>query len=683
LEETRLGSLAKPLNRLRSEKSPYLLQHACNPIDWYPWGNEAFDKAKADDKPIFLSIGYSTCHWCHVMERESFSDQEIAAILSDNFVAIKVDREERPDIDTVYMSACQAMTGQGGWPLTIIMTPDQHPFFAGSYFPKTNTGNRPGLMEILGQIADLWNSDRQHLLQSGKQITAAISSQIFSPRSGDVSVEILNRAFVQLKANFDSKYGGFSAAPKFPTPHHLYFLLRYWKTTDTTAALEMVKTTLDAMYRGGIWDHIGYGFARYATDNKWLLPHFEKMLYDNALLAISYLEAYQACNKKAYATTAEQIFTYVLRDITSPEGAFYTAEDADSEGEEGKFYLWTPTEIKQVLGKRQGSWFCRQFDITTDGNYKGKNIPNLIKAGTSPLCPDAQFKLFRHRQLRTHPFKDDKILTAWNGLMIAALAYASRILDNDKYLQAAKAAMSFVNSNLRRNDGRLLARYRDRGAGILAYLDDYAFLTWGLIELYQATLQSRYLDLALDLTADMVKLFWDRKNGGFFLTGTDGENLIATPKQFRDGATPSGNSVAAVNLIRLARLTGLKWLEEICKQQLVAFGGDIADSPLAYTHFLIAVWLEKTPPIDITIVGDQMADNYKGLVSVINNSFLPELNITLSASAPEPLPDNSAISVSITKHEVRNNKVTVYACKDYVCHEPVSKPQQLERLLQS
>ncbi|MGI6604567.1 MAG: thioredoxin domain-containing protein [bacterium] len=667
-------------NRLAGEKSPYLLQHAHNPVDWFPWGNEAFTKAESENKPIFLSIGYSTCHWCHVMERESFENEAVAELLNKHFVAIKVDREERPDIDTIYMSVCQALTGHGGWPLTIIMTPDKKPFFAGTYFPRDSRQGMTGLMEILAGIAKAWAEKKEDLVKSGEVITEVVNTHLFSPTCGKVEAAVLDKAFRHLEDNFDPRYGGFGAAPKFPTPHNLSFLLRFYRTSGNITALQMVESTLDAMFRGGIYDHIGFGFTRYSTDRKWLVPHFEKMLYDNALLAIAYLEAYQSTAKDKYAKIAKEIFTYVLRDMTSTEGGFFSAEDADSEGEEGKFYLWTPEEVKQVLGEELGSEFCRVYDITPHGNFSGKNIPNLIDSDYVEGYEQAKHQLFVHRERRVRPFKDDKILTAWNGLMIAALAYGTRVLGEPAYAQAAEKAVTFIYQTLRRGDGRLLARYRDGDAAYLAYLDDYAFLVWGLLELYQTTFSSSHLELALELTQDMLKYFWDEEKGGFYLYGNDVENLISRPKEIYDGALPSGNSVAAVNLIRLARLTGDPELEAKSRQQLIAFGGSVEKSPPSHTHFLMAIWLEQTRPIDITVVGNPGAADTEKLLSVINHKFRPEATITLKPLGREE-ENLEKIIPSLKGKEGVDGKATVYACQDFTCQPPVTDPNELGLLL--
>lgn len=657
--------LTEKPNRLINEKSPYLLQHAHNPVDWYPWGDEAFAKAKADDKPIFLSIGYSTCHWCHVMERESFEDEEVAALLNEHFVSIKVDREERPDIDTIYMSVCQAITGHGGWPLTIIMTPDKKPFYAGTYFPKRDARGMPGLMTILSRLAELWQENKEDLITSGNKITEAVSSQMFVHVSGEIDQHILDQAYEIYKNRFDPVYGGFGSAPKFPTPHNLSYLLRYWKMTGKKQALEMVEKTLESMYRGGIFDHIGYGFARYSVDQKWLVPHFEKMLYDNALLAIAYLEAYQATGKDFYKNVAENIFEYVIRDMTSPEGAFYSAEDADSEGEEGKFYVWSEEEIKEVLGESLGRHYCEEYDITPRGNFEGKSIPNLIKTGLIVGYEEAREKLFAQREQRVHPFKDDKILTAWNGLMIAALAFGARVLAEPKYADAAEKATAFIQTHLCREDGRLLARFRKGEAAYLGYLDDYSFFTWGLIELYEATFKAQYLESALKLSRDMLKLFWDEQEGGFYLYGTDAENLIARPKEIYDGAMPSGNSVAALNLLRLARLTESPELKQLAEKQLTAFGGSVFESPTGYSHFLMAVWFNLTPPIDIKITGSLDSRETRDMIKAINRPFSPETIITLKST------EDKAIS----------EKTLAYICKDFTCQPPVDSAEALETML--
>ncbi|MFZ5591914.1 MAG: thioredoxin domain-containing protein, partial [Bacillota bacterium] len=579
-------------NRLAAEKSPYLLQHAHNPVDWYPWGEEAFARARQEDKPVFLSIGYSTCHWCHVMERESFEDQEVADILNRHYVVVKVDREERPDIDHIYMQACQAMTGQGGWPLTVIMTPDKKPFFAGTYFPKHSKYGRPGLIDLLQQIARLWREDRERLFSLAGQVVQEVYRADGRAADGDLSQAFLERGYHILAQTFDRRYGGFGGAPKFPAPHNLIFLLRYAALFEEPQARHMAEVTLQAMYRGGIYDHIGFGFARYSTDEQWLVPHFEKMLYDNALLAYAYLEAYQATRRPFYAQVARQIFQYVQREMTSSEGAFYSAQDADSEGVEGKYYIWAPDEVLKVLGQEAGGEFCRLFHITERGNFEGKSIPHRIVPYPDPeegwqelmddshpfLSQDRQ-RLLAARQRRVPPYKDDKVLTAWNGLMIAALARGAFVLDEPSWAEMAGRAVDFIWEKMRRPDGRLLARYRDGQAAYPAYLDDYAFLVWGLLELYQATWQTGYLRQAVQLHRDMSALFEDENNGGFYFTAVDSEELLARPKEIYDGSMPSGNSVAICNALRLYSLTGDDSFQEQAARTLRAFASQVDQYP--------------------------------------------------------------------------------------------------------
>lgn len=589
-------------NRLAHEKSPYLLQHAHNPVDWYPWGDEAFAKAQAEDKPIFLSIGYSTCHWCHVMERESFEDEEVADVLNAGFISIKVDREERPDLDHLYMTFCQALTGHGGWPMTMIMNAEKKPFFAGTYFPKQGRMGMPGLLEILKKIEDYWQHDRGKLSETAEELTAFVMGVYAKDKSDSLTPAIPERAYEELATYFDPVYGGFGQAPKFPSPHNLLFLLSYYRHKIAPQALAMVEKTLVQMYKGGIFDHLGFGFARYSTDQKWLVPHFEKMLYDNALLAIAYLDAFQITGKNLYRDVAKKIFSYVSKRMTSAEGAFFSAEDADSEGVEGKYYLWTPAEVEKILGKEAGSAFCRYYDITEKGNFAGSNIPNLIgkeienlgqytdDAGMS--LEKARQKLLAAREKRTPPFMDDKILTGWNALMIAALAIGGRVLKDHaaEYLGAAEKAFAFLRQKLVNGDGRLLARYRDGEAAYPAYLDDYAFLVWALLELYESTRHDEYLAEAVSWNERMLALFGGEEEDGktlrLYFNGEDSEKLIVRPREIYDGALPAGNSVAAWNLLRLAEITGNQNLREKAEQLFFTAGGEIGANPMGYTFML-------------------------------------------------------------------------------------------------
>lgn len=599
-----MTTTAQVPNRLAKEKSPYLLQHQYNPVDWYPWGPEVFKRAVSEDKPLFLSIGYSTCHWCHVMERESFEDEEVAAVLNAGYISVKVDREERPDLDHLYMTFCQAMTGHGGWPLTIIMTAEKKPFFAGTYLPKESRMGIPGLLELLKKVAELWREDRDKLVQTGDELTEYVARQLFEPQTDRLSAEVLDYAFEELATYFDPVYGGFGSAPKFPSPHNLLFLLSYHRYKAEPQALEMVEKTLEQMYKGGIFDHLGFGFARYSTDQKWLVPHFEKMLYDNALLAIAYLDAYQITGKSLYRDVAEKVFGYVLREMTSPEGTFYSAEDADSEGVEGKYYLWTPAEVEKVLGEEAGTAFCRIYDITEKGNFAGSNIPNLIGKALEKLSRNTndggssheqcRQKLLAARAKRIPPFKDDKILTGWNALMIAALAIGSRVLEEHaaEYLGLAEKAFAFLRQRMVNAEGRLLARYRDGEAAYPAYLDDYAFLVWALLELYQSTGRAAYLEEALFWNEQLLSLFGvrDKREGTLhlYMTGSDSEDLLLRPWEIYDGALPSGNSVAAWNFLRLADFTGNEMMHKNAEQLFLGVGGNIKVNPMGHTFLLRA-----------------------------------------------------------------------------------------------
>ncbi|MEK7850568.1 MAG: thioredoxin domain-containing protein, partial [Deltaproteobacteria bacterium] len=526
-------------NRLASEKSPYLLQHAENPVDWYPWGEEAFGKARVDNKPIFLSIGYSTCHWCHVMEKESFEDPDVAQLMNEAFVSIKVDREERPDLDGIYMTAAQMMAGSGGWPLNIILTPDRNPFYAATYIPRQSRFGAIGMLELIPRIREVWLTRRDEVLTSANQIVNALRQTVRGKRGDELGEDVLRAAYSQLRLLFDEEHGGFGNAPKFPSPHNLIFLLSYWRRTGDKTALDMVEKTLDAMRNGGIYDQIGFGFHRYSTDSKWLLPHFEKMLYDQAMLAMAYTEAFQLTGKKEYRETAQEIFAYVLRDMTSPEGAFYSGEDADSEGKEGKFYLWTEDEIRQILEKVEADLIVKVFNVERQGNFteqgaEGKTGENILhlKKTVVELASELNIqegdllgrieagrqKLFIARGKRIRPHRDDKILSDWNGLMIAALAKGARAFDKPEYTNAAKGAADFILKSMSKPDGRLLHRYRDGEAAIAGYLDDYAFLIWGLLELYEATLDAVCLKTAVDMNNVLLDHFWDGEEGGFYFT---------------------------------------------------------------------------------------------------------------------------------------------------------------------
>jgi uncharacterized protein YyaL (SSP411 family) len=685
-------------NRLIAEKSPYLLQHAHNPVEWFPWSEEAFEIAKRDNKPIFLSIGYSTCHWCHVMERESFEDEEVAEVLNRDYISIKVDREERPDVDHLYMSVCQAMTGHGGWPLTVLMTPEKKPFFAGTYFPKHRRQGRYGLMDVLGQLAQRWKNNPDEMEEVGNRVVESMNQNLLANLPGSASEQMLAGAFQAYDEMFSDTYGGFGSAPKFPTSHNLSFLLRYYVKTGNARALEMVEKTLDAMYKGGMYDHIGFGFSRYSTDEKWLVPHFEKMLYDNALLAMTYIEAFQVTGKQKYADAAEQIFAYVLRDMTDAEGGFYSAEDADSEGEEGKFYVWTPEEVHEVLGEADGEFYCDLFDITEQGNFEGHNIPNLIQRdleiaaklqGISldellTRAESCRLKLFAHREGRIHPYKDDKILTSWNGLMIVAFAKGAKALGSKRYEEAARTAVEFIWTRLRREDRRLLARYRDGEAAILGYADDYAFLVWGLIELYEATADIVYLQRAAALNQDMLRLFWDYEKGGLFFYGHDGEALFARTKETYDGAMPSGNSAAALNLQKLARLTADAKLEQTAEVHIEALSGAASQYPTGHSLFLAALDFYYDGGTEIVIAGDPNHEDTQDMLKLARSEFVPNATIVLVPTGSVAVTQAEAVRQLLPLVSDKTSiggRATAYVCHNFSCQSPVTELEELRELL--
>jgi uncharacterized protein YyaL (SSP411 family) len=687
-------------NRLAKEKSPYLLQHAHNPVDWYPWSEEAFSRAAAENKPIFLSIGYSTCHWCHVMERESFEDQEVARLLNDTFICIKVDREERPDIDNIYMTVCTMMTGSGGWPLTIIMTPDKKPFFAGTYFARQTRHGRLGMLDMIPRLGEIWRTRHDEVLQSTDKILAILQQQNKSSPGSDLDREILQHAFTELAGRYDSLNAGFSGAPKFPTPHNISFLLRYWKNTGQDQALTMAEQTLSAMRLGGIFDHVGFGFHRYATDEKWLLPHFEKMLYDQALLAIAYLEAYQVTNNSLYRQTADEIFTYVLRDLLSPENGFYSAEDADSEGVEGKFYVWTIKELQSALAPDDADFMQRLYNIKPEGNFHdeasntltGGNIFHLTKSLTAFAAESGEKpekflarherlrqKLFARREERIHPHKDDKILTDWNGLMIAALALGARILDNKTYLKCAESAARFILTDMR-HGAKFLHRYRDGESAVDGMLCDYAYVVWGLLELYAANFDAEILAEAIFWNQRLLELFWDDQNGGFFLTPQDGESLLVRPKEIYDGALPSGNSIALHNLLRLERITADTSLGEKARLLVRAFSRTLQDTPSGYTQFLAGLSFALSPTTEVVIVGNPQVTDTQEMLSVLQKEFSPQI-VTL-VKDPDHDPERLVSLAPFTADHIKiGNRATAYVCHNYSCQAPTTDAKQLAALL--
>ena len=682
----------KNSNHLITEKSPYLLQHAYNPVDWYPWGSKAFNKALTEDKPIFLSIGYSTCHWCHVMEKESFEDIEVAKLLSDSFVSIKVDREERPDIDKIYMDFCQMLTGSAGWPLTIIMTPEKKPFFAGTYIPKQNKYSRIGMLELIPQVIKLWLNKRTDILQTSENFFQLFLEQNVSTPGKDLDKSLFDLTFDNLCQLYDITNGGFGTSPKFPTIHHLYFLLRYWKRSKNDYALKIVEKTIKAMRAGGIWDHVGFGFHRYSTDEKWIVPHFEKMLYDQALIAIGCIEAYQVTKNEEYKKITEEIFTYVLRDMTSPEGGFYSAEDADSEGNEGKFYTWTKDGIRKIFAEQESDMIIDIFNIgisvIESGSILYINKPledialkyNLSLRDLNKFIQDVIKKMFYVRKKRIHPFKDDKILTDWNGLMISALAMGSRVFNNKTYEKAAINGADFVINNLVTKEGLLLHRYRDGQAAVPANLDDYTFFIMGLLELYQTTFNILYLKTATILNKYLIENFWDNENGGFYFTKINSETTGFRKKDVYDGAIPSGNSVALLNLIKLSRISTNNSLENKAFQIIKAFSKTIENNPQAYTQFISSFDFIIGPSFEVVIVGDKNSNETKKILRSINLDFVPNKVVILKSdkifeSEIKEFPD------FLKDLKMLNNKPTIYVCSDFSCKLPTNDIKTMLELL--
>jgi uncharacterized protein len=664
-------------NKLIHEKSPYLLQHAYNPVNWFPWSEEAFDKARHEDKPVFLSIGYSTCHWCHVMERESFEDDEVAAYLNAHFVAIKVDKEERPDIDAVYMSVCQALTGGGGWPLTVFLTADKKAFYAGTYFPKNARYGMNGLLEVLASVIKLWETGREKLVHQGNEILKRIGSSD-SRRNEMITKTDFYMAMETFSQSFDVRNGGFGHAPKFPTPHNIMFLLRHAYFEDLPEALNIAETTLRQMYRGGMFDHIGGGFSRYSTDEKWLVPHFEKMLYDNALLTLAYLEAYQLTGTELYKAVAEKTLRYIQREMTDSEGGFYSAQDADSEGEEGKYYALTPEAVKAVLGNDDRDFFCGYFGITEAGNFEGSSIPNLLD-NDAYETPDARIEallpeIYAYRLSRTQLFRDDKILTSWNALMTAAYAKAYQVLGTEAYLTAAERAAEFIQKKLTRPDGRLYVRYRNGDAAGTGYLEDYAYTVYALVSLYEATFNSAYLKTALNYAETMCELFEDRQNGGFYLYAEDAEALMLRPKETYDGAVPSGNSVAAYALSKIAKLTAESKWEERAERLLAFMAPSIKDYPAGHCFGLIAAQLELYPSKEVicTAASDKDIEAIKNALSHI---YLP--NTTLLIKTKETEGSVHAIAPFTRAYLIMDKKTNFYICENKACSVPFTGIDEL------
>lgn len=676
-------------NRLSQESSPYLLQHAHNPVDWYPWGEEALNAARSQDKPILLSIGYSSCHWCHVMERESFENEAIAQVMNAHFVNVKVDREERPDLDAIYMNYVQMTTGSGGWPMTVFLTPDQVPFFGGTYFPPEDHHGRPGFKRLLQSIAQLFQSRRSELVRDQERIIANLNAAArLEVEPGTPSESLLDDAYRGLVQNFDSVHGGFGGAPKFPAAMALAFLLRYYRRRRSDSALDIVNLSLNAMGRGGIYDQVGGGFHRYSVDELWLVPHFEKMLYDNALLARVYLEAYQATGNPWYRRIVVEILEYVRREMTDPSGAFYSSQDADSEGEEGKFFVWTPTEVETLLGAEDARWFNEYFDVTASGNFEGSNIlhPRIDSAAFSRMTGWSEARqeeffnrtrtqLLAARQARVAPGRDEKALAAWNGMMLTAFAEAGFVLGEDTYQQAALRNAEFIDSELCRN-GRLLRSWKAGQGRLNGYLEDYAQVIEGFLAVYQYSGRLQWLEKARALMEDQIERFWDPEGSDFFFTATDHETLLVRQKEYFDNATPSGNSVSCLNLLRLAILCGRHDYRDKAEAMLRRMSGPMASYPSAFGYWLQALAFFLGPAVEIAVVG--RGSSRDRLLEPVRRMFLPDKVVVL-AEGPG---DAASRSVPLAAgKDVVDGKPAAYVCQDYACRAPVTAPADLETLL--
>ncbi len=687
-------------NRLIHETSPYLLQHAHNPVDWYAWGPEALEKAHSEDKPIFLSIGYSACHWCHVMERESFEKELTAKLMNELFVNIKVDREERPDLDSIYMEAVQAMTGQGGWPMSVFLTPDGQPFYGGTYYPPEPRYGMPAFRQVLASVASAYNTKRDQIFEQAQKLTDMLQrTGELATAANDLSTALLDEAVKQLLQYFDSEEGGFGSQPKFPQPMTLDFAMTQYARTGDLDALYMAELTLEKMAEGGIYDHLGGGFHRYSVDAVWLVPHFEKMLYDNAQLLRSYLHAWQITKQPLYRRVLDETIDYVLREMTAPDGGFYSTQDADSEGEEGKFFVWTPDEIETVLGAEAARVFNQYYGVSARGNFEGENILHVsstVEAVAKQFglraeqvehsLADSRQKLFVEREKRIKPPRDEKILTEWNGLMIHALADCGTTLDRPDALQAAQNAANFVLTRMSQPDGKLYRSYKaaTSGAGepqnnqarLNAYLEDYAALARALVALYEATFDLRWLGEATRLTRLMIEQFGDAQNGGFFQTGLDHEQLVVRRKDFIDNAIPSGNSLAAETLLRLAVLLGNEAYRKEATRILLLMKETMARQPTGFGRLLCALNTLLSPSQEIVLAGNPEAADTQMLLHVIQNHYLPNTVVALKR------PDESTLLPLLEGRILVDGKAAAYVCENYTCKLPVTDAQALENLLQ-
>jgi uncharacterized protein YyaL (SSP411 family) len=681
-------------NRLIHETSPYLRQHAHNPVDWFAWGDEALAKAKQLDRPIFLSVGYSACHWCHVMEHESFEDAETAKILNEHFISIKVDREERPDLDQIYMAAVQVLTQRGGWPMSVFLTPDLKPFYGGTYFPPDDRHGLPSFRRLLLHIAQAWKNQRQVIDEQAGHLTEHLQAVLhLAPAAGELGTDVLKNAGRELVRRFDSTYGGFGQAPKFPHPMEIRLLLRLARRFGDDDALAMARTTLDHMARGGMYDQLGGGFHRYSTDDRWLVPHFEKMLYDNALLAVAYLEAHQATKDPFYRQIVEETLGYVLGEMTRGDGPFFSTQDADSEGVEGKFFVWSEDEVERILGKSEADLFGAVYDVTAEGNWEEHNILHRGRSDQQeakllgvPLdemqrrLRESREKLFVVRSQRVWPGRDEKILTAWNGLMIGAFAQAAQVLEKPEYASAAERAAAWILKNMRTPDGRLLrTAFAGSAPKLNGYLEDYAYFIDGLVSLYETTFEPGWLQSALEFTRVMIEQCWDDAEGGFFYTGKDHETLIARTKDPHDNATPSGNAMAVTGLLRLAKLTGRSDLMEKAECTLALFGELMRSSPMAAGQMLIAFDFHLGPVQEFAIVGDPANEETKQVLRLVRQDFRPHK--VVCGKRGNVLEEEVEKMAPLLAHRSAQGVVTTYICANHACQAPVVGARALAQVL--
>ncbi|MFW6184027.1 MAG: thioredoxin domain-containing protein [Chloroflexota bacterium] len=676
-------------NRLAQESSPYLLQHADNPVDWYPWSDEALEKARAENKPILLSIGYAACHWCHVMAHESFEDDDTAAIMNEHFVNVKVDREERPDLDSIYMSAVVTMTGQGGWPMTVFLTPEGHPFYGGTYYPPVPRFGMPSFRQVLQSVARAWETQQDEIIENAGQVSEHLGQRLgLMGQQSDLQPQVFDHALQALRQSYDEAYGGWGDAPKFPQAMTIEFLLRMAVQRDGEGQ-EMAAHTLEMMARGGMYDHLGGGFARYSTDSKWLVPHFEKMLYDNALLARAYLHGWQVTGRERFRQLVEETLDWVVREMRHEDGGFYSSLDADSEGEEGKFYVWNPGQIREVLPDDDADLFMSYYDVSEGGNWEGKSILNTPRdmadvanelgvdvAQAEERLAVARQKLYERRSERVWPGRDEKVLTAWNGLMMAAFAEAGRVLDCDDYVQVARENAHFLYETLRGEDGRLLRTWKAGSEGRYnGYLEDYAYLGDGLLTLYQTTFEEQWFAWAEELAQMMLDHFRDEQGGGFYDTSDDHEALIHRPKDVQDNAVPSGNAMAATVLLTLGLFTGKGRYWDVAEQAVAAMSGAMAQYPTGFAQWLTAATFILGDPREVAIIGDAEDEDVRALLDVAYDSYRPLQVVAVGR-------DGDAVPLLKDRAQL-DGRATAYVCRHFVCRRPVAEPAALQEQLAS